>query len=107
MAMREELAHVLQRGHIRQATPVATERLWAALDARLTLASAPPPQPSADSLRCRDPDDQKFIDFARDSGARWLVSRDKAVLRLRARAARLHGLVIVSPFDWMPQAESR
>lgn len=39
--------------------------------------------------RCRDPDDQKFLELARDATADYLVTKDKALLRLnRAR----HGL---------------
>ncbi|MBN8487205.1 MAG: PIN domain-containing protein, partial [Burkholderiales bacterium] len=64
-------------------------------------APAHSPQPV---LRCTDPDDQKFIDFALACGARWLVSRDKAVLKLRRRALALHGLQIVHPADWRPAA---
>jgi predicted nucleic acid-binding protein len=29
---------------------------------------------------CRDPDDQKFLELARDGAADWLVTRDKALL---------------------------
>ncbi|MBX3622048.1 MAG: PIN domain-containing protein [Rhizobacter sp.] len=49
-------------------------------------------------LRCTDPDDQKFIDLA-VANARWLVSRDRAVLKLARRAA-LFGLQVVSPDRW-------
>ncbi len=41
--------------------------------------------------RCRDRDDQKFLELARDSAADWLVTDDKALLRL-ARRERLRGL---------------
>jgi predicted nucleic acid-binding protein len=49
--------------------------------------------------RCTDPDDQKFIDLAWSWPAQWLVSRDRAVLKL-ARPARAHGLHIVTPERW-------
>ena len=43
----------------------------------------PPPAADAPPLpRCRDRDDQKFLEVARDAPARWLVSRDKALLGL-------------------------
>ena len=35
--------------------------------------------------RCRDPDDQKFLELAARTGAELLVSKDKALLRLRGR----------------------
>ena len=40
---------------------------------------------------CTDKDDQKFLELARDSTADWLVTADKALLRL-ARRDRLRGL---------------
>ena len=33
--------------------------------------------------RCRDPDDQKFLQLAQRAGADWLLTRDKALLALR------------------------
>lgn len=33
--------------------------------------------------RCRDRDDQKFLELAARSGAHWLISRDKCLLRLQ------------------------
>jgi putative PIN family toxin of toxin-antitoxin system len=41
--------------------------------------------------RCSDRDDQKFLELARDGAADWLVTADKALLKL-ARRDRLHGL---------------
>ncbi len=50
---------------------------------------APAPQAAAAAFAaaaplpaCRDPDDQKFLEIARDSGASHLLTRDKALLRL-------------------------
>lgn len=40
---------------------------------------------------CKDRDDQKFLELARDSQADWLVTADKALLRL-ARRERLRDL---------------
>ena len=37
--------------------------------------------------RCSDPDDQKFIELAAAAHAQGLVSKDRAVLRLRRRCA--------------------
>ena len=36
---------------------------------------------------CSDPDDQKFIELAAATGAQALVSKDRAVLKLRRRCA--------------------
>ncbi len=39
---------------------------------------------------CRDTDDQKFLELARDCGARWLITRDRDLLMLaRSRALPL------------------
>jgi len=47
--------------------------------------------------RCRDAEDQKFLELARDGQAVWLVTADKALLRL-ARKQRLKGVFeIVTP----------
>lgn len=50
--------------------------------------------------RCADPDDQKFLQLAFDCAARWLVSRDDAVLALGRRIRRDGLFEIVSPKDW-------
>lgn len=50
--------------------------------------------------RCADPDDQKFLQLALTSGARWLVSRDGDVLALGRRTRRDGLFEIVSPQGW-------
>ena len=96
-AMRGELAHVLARGIVDDWSP-DREALWSAWQRHAVLLPDPPPSPAA-RLRCTDPDDQKFIDFALAHRARWLLSRDRAVLKLRKRAAIL-GLSILTPEAW-------
>ena len=49
--------------------------------------------------RCSDPDDQKFLALARDAAADWLLTRDKALLRLKRRLAAA-GIRVGSPADW-------
>ena len=52
------------------------------------------------SPRCTDADDQKFIDLALRCRARFLISKDRAVLRLARRFARTpgwSGCAIVEP----------
>lgn len=68
----------------RQSVPVAPHR-------------APRPLP-----RCADPDDQKFVELAWACNARWLVSRDRALLALARRMQRECGLAIVTPEQWLP-----
>lgn len=94
-AMRDELGWVLG------------ERLctrWAASPAQVLAVVAEvsllvPAPASAGPLRCGDGDDQIFIDLALAQGARWLLTRDRALLKLRRRA-RMRGVEICSPTEW-------
>jgi uncharacterized protein len=43
------------------------------------------PRPVPDVPRCRDRSDQKFLELAARTGARWLVSKDRQVLSLADR----------------------
>jgi uncharacterized protein len=97
-AMRAELAGVLQRGlsALRGADPTAVLAGW---DAHAEGVAEPLRLPGAAALHCTDPDDQKFLDLARVAGARWLLSRDRAVLRLARRAA-FFGISITVPERW-------
>ena len=56
------------------------------------LAGTLPPLP-----RCEDPDDQKFLELARHAGARWLLTRDKALLALAGQMQKLAGLGVIAP----------
>jgi predicted nucleic acid-binding protein len=96
--MRNELAQVLGRG-VAQAWKPDLAALWSHWDRDCDELAAPDPSPPASRLRCSDTDDQMFIDFALAHGARWLLSRDRAVLKL-ARRARPFGLDILTPVAW-------
>lgn len=54
-------------------------------------------------LRCTDPDDQMFIDMALTVGARWLMTRDRALLKLARRALPL-GVHVLTPAEWARRA---
>jgi len=56
--------------------------------------------PGVSLPRCRDPDDQKFLELAAASGAKVLFSRDAEVLRLARRTARDGLFEIMKPEDW-------
>jgi len=60
-------------------------------------------------LQCSDPADQPFVDVAVACGARWLLSKDRALLALAARARTRFGLSIVAParFEWTAGAPAR
>lgn len=94
-AVRGELAHVLERGVVDRWRPDLS-RLWDAWERHATPLEQACPSPAHRRPQCTDPDDQKFIDLALDHGARWLITRDRAVLKL-ARRTRALGLAIVTP----------
>ena len=49
---------------------------------------------------CRDPDDQKFLELARDCHADFLVTRDRELLRLARRKLRPAPFRIVTPAEF-------
>jgi predicted nucleic acid-binding protein len=57
-------------------------------------------------LQCSDRSDQKFIDLAWHLQAPWLVTRDRALLKLANRARRFQGLNIVTPERWVETASA-
>ena len=50
--------------------------------------------------RCADADDQKFMELALASGARWLLSKDNELLKLDRRARMAGGFSILLPQAW-------
>ena len=100
-ALREECSEVLARG-LGAAYQPDLPSIRAAWDSHARMHPPPPARPLSATCRCTDVDDQKFIDFALHSGARWLLSHDKAVLRLAGQARRL-GLLILPPQRWQPE----
>ena len=97
-AMRDELAHVLGRG-VAKAWATDPVALWTQWERDCVEVATPTFLAPAMRLRCTDADDQMFIDFSLAHGARWLLSRDRAVLKL-ARRARPFGLTIATLTDW-------
>ena len=97
-AMRQELVRTLDYRSLARWQP-DSERVLSIFD---TLADLRPEPPAvALPLRCSDPDDQVFLDLALVNAAGWLVSHDKALLRLARRVQQL-GLLIVPPKGWQP-----
>lgn len=93
-AMLDELRHVLGRPPLQARRPADLED---AIASCCHLVTAP-----ADAHRrllCTDPDDQKFIDLALHRGSPWLISRDRAVLKL-ARRALAQGVRVCPPAMW-------
>lgn len=99
--MRDELADVIARPLVlAQATAARRRRGAGEPSPREALASFDrhtllvPPGPAC-GLVCRDADDQIFLDLAVAERARWLFSKDRAVLALARVARRRHGLAIM------------
>jgi uncharacterized protein len=94
--MRDELARTLAYVDLAKWQP-DTAKVLANFDLYAEMQSAPTPgQPSQ---RCTDPDDQVFIDLALASGARWLLTRDRALLAL-APWAKKAGVLVVNPAEF-------
>jgi len=53
---------------------------------------------------CKDSDDQKFLELARDAGASALITKDKALLKLARKTARAGLFTILTPDAWLAQA---
>ncbi len=101
--MREELVDVLGRLLTQADLQRWSHRHPWAMDMALRWqcpVPSPAPLPHPMRLRCTDPDDQIFIDLALSRHTPWLVSRDRALLRL-GRRARLHGVEVVTPEQWL------
>jgi predicted nucleic acid-binding protein len=99
-AMRDELGFILEGGTIDPWKPDAPA-IWDAWGRHCVEVAEPPIGDPIGRPRCSDPDDQMFIDLAIAQSARWLVTRDKAVLKL-ARRLRLLGVAVVTPSLWTP-----
>ena len=94
--MREEFARTLAYPTLGK-WQADSGRLLSTFDQQAHVLPDPPPAPLR--LRCDDPDDQVFVDLALAGGARWLLSHDKALLRLRRRVPP-GGPRICRPSDW-------
>ncbi len=96
-SMRTELSHMLGHARLQRWSPDADAALRT-FDG-LGLPVDEPAAREHGPLRCSDPDDQVFVDVARQHGARWLLTRDRALLKLARRAARQR-LSITTPENW-------
>lgn len=98
--MLDELADVLTRPFAAAwcertgGDPGAVLRRASALASIVSMPGSP-----ALPLPCADTDDQIFIDLALALPARWLFSRDRALLTLGMSASR-QGVSVLRPVDW-------
>ena len=94
--MREELARVLDYVHLQGRLAFykrTAADVLAAYDRQVQLVDVAPKAP----MICKDPDDQKFIDLAFLHKAA-LLSKDKAVLKLKKRLANA-GVPVATSWD--------
>ena len=84
-AMRVELERVLAYPHIAARLAGSAERFLGRFDALARVLPAAARAP----FRCRDADDQKFVDLAAAHPGSQLISHDREVLALRSRMARV------------------
>ena len=87
-----ELAEVLARPGLFNVAPDRQAELMRRWESLAVLVSDIAPAP----CRCRDPDDQKFLDLALSAGTSWLITRDRDLLKLRKKV-RASGLTIAAP----------
>jgi len=99
-----ELLHMLNHASLAQRVkdPLHARALLAE---HATLVADPEPHRLPPRPVCTDPDDQIFIDLALQYSAAWLLSRDKALLKL-ARKLRPRALAVLRPDDWLAQAQT-
>lgn len=97
---RTEWLKVLDYRHL----PLSEETRPAAIaefDALIACIDAPPTAEAVKLPVCSDPDDQKFLEIARDAKARALITKDKALLKLARRNARAGLFAILTPENWL------
>lgn len=91
---REEWVRVLRDGDF----PFdMAQRDLAAAACNACVSVIEPPTSARALPRCRDPDDQKFLELARDAGAVALYTRDRELLKLSRRTQRMCGFAVLLP----------
>ncbi len=96
---RDEYNIVLHYPHLpldETSRPVAAARF----DALIKVVA--PPESGVRLPVCTDPDDQKFLELARDAGASALITKDKALLKLGKRLAKAGMFDVLLPEKWQP-----
>jgi uncharacterized protein len=95
--MRDELADVLGRAFLfslLEHKQLTVNELLRQFDTLVSLCEAPPP---CSQLRCRDLDDQMFLDLAAHLKVSALLTKDKLVLKLAKPARQCFDILITRP----------
>jgi putative PIN family toxin of toxin-antitoxin system len=98
-AMLAELRAVLNRPLAERWEEARKLALTVDLDRWVAPQPAAHALPATQRLICRDPTDQMFIDLALGCAPTWLVTRDRALLAMRRRAAP-HGVIVATAEQW-------
>jgi len=99
-ACREEWLRVLEYPQLGLSVEQRAQAI-AAFDAAMIHLPRPTAAVDLTTLpRCRDPDDQKFLELAMRANAGWLLSRDDHLLALARRTARAGLFEILTPTAW-------
>ncbi len=93
LAAIEELADVIARKQF----AIEPERQLTLLKHVLSVSTLVAP-PSKATAKCRDADDQKFLDLTQSVGADYLVTKDKLVLKAGKRLKK-YGVLVLTPQD--------
>jgi len=96
--MLDELRAVLSRPLPPRWEPARARARTLDMSPMVLLCAEPQPGPGH-VLLCRDPDDQVFIDLAVQHRPALLLTRDRALLDLRRRAAA-HGVTVTTSAAW-------
>ena len=82
----------------------ANSKLQSATEYDTLIMCMPQPEPTSQAIpplpTCSDPDDQKFLELARDARAEILITKDKALLKLARKNAKAGMFKIMSPDAW-------
>jgi predicted nucleic acid-binding protein len=94
-----ELQRALGYKAIKLDAPAQAQAL-AAFCALAVMHEDPPAGATPMLPRCEDGDDQKFLELAWHAGASWLVSRDKALLKLATPVAKMGRFYVIAPTEF-------
>lgn len=91
----EEFARVLRYPQFER-NEAQIESAFAAYQAAVEVVTDVPPN-ALTLPRCKDRDDQKFLELARDGDAKLLVTKDKALLKLARKKILYNHFAIITP----------
>ena len=96
---KDEWLAVLKYPHL-PVTPNNIEQICGRFEQMIECADLPS-NPTYPLPACSDKDDQKFLETARDSGAQYLITKDKALLKLAKRIRKLGLFSIETPEQFL------